>query len=43
MVLLCIKKYDEFGYIDRAKFTISIDSKENFDCTYQSNWFAYDR
>lgn len=38
-----LKKYDEFNYFSRDQFTISLDSKENFDNKYQSSWFYYYR
>lgn len=36
-----IKQYDEFDYFDRDTFSIRLDSKENFDTNYQSNWWYY--
>ncbi|CAM3103625.1 hypothetical protein [Flavobacterium frigoris] len=36
-----IKECDEFGYLDEVNFSIKLDSKENFDNNYQSNWFYY--
>ena len=39
--LKLIKECDEFGYIDESNFSIKLDSKENFDKNYQSNWFYY--
>lgn len=36
-----VKKYDEFDYIKRVQFEIYLDSKENFDNNYQSNWYYY--
>ena len=36
-----IKPNDEFGYIKQENFGISLDSKENFDNNYQSNWYYY--
>lgn len=36
-----LKFYDEFGYLERDKFDIYLDSKENFDTNYQSNWYYY--
>lgn len=39
--LKIIKECDEFGYIDNLTFSIKLDSKENFDKNYQSNWFYY--
>lgn len=38
-----LKKYDEFGYFDEENFLVSLDSKENFDKNYKSNWFNYYR
>jgi hypothetical protein len=37
------KEYDEFNYLDKKDFEIQLDSKENFDKIYQSNWFYYSR
>ncbi|MDM8173166.1 MAG: hypothetical protein QHC79_17715 [Pseudosphingobacterium sp.] len=36
-----LKPYDEFGYFKRDNFNIFLDSKENFDKNYQSNWYYY--
>lgn len=36
-----VKRYDPFGYFARENFPICFDSKENFDKTYQSNWYYY--
>lgn len=36
-----LKTYDEFAYFSRDKFDIYLDSKENFDNIYQSNWYYY--
>jgi len=36
-----LKFYDEFGYLEREKFHIYLDSKENFDTNYQGNWYYY--
>lgn len=33
--------YNEFGYFKREDFEILLDSKENFDQNYQSNWYYY--
>jgi hypothetical protein len=41
--LKLIKECDEFGYIENLNFSIKLDSKENFDKNYQSNWFYYYR
>lgn len=38
-----LSKYDQFGYIKRDFFSIYLDSKENFDTNYESNWFYYFR
>jgi hypothetical protein len=32
---------DEFGYFKREDFSIYLDSKENFDKNYKSNWYWY--
>ena len=36
-----LKEYDEFGYFKREYFYIYLDSKENFDTNYDSNWYYY--
>jgi len=36
-----LKPYDEFDYFKREKFYIYLDSKENFDNNYESNWYYY--
>lgn len=36
-----LEPYDEFGYFVRDNFDILLDSKENFDKNYQSNWYYY--
>jgi len=33
--------YNEFDYFKRENFDILLDSKENFDQNYQSNWYYY--
>ena len=33
--------YDEFGYFKREFFSVYLDSKENFDNNYESNWYYY--
>lgn len=33
--------YNEFGYFKRDLFNIYLDSKENFDKNYSSNWYYY--
>ncbi|MBN2364481.1 hypothetical protein JXL83_10170 [candidate division WOR-3 bacterium] len=36
-----LTRYDEFGYFKRENFSIDLDSKENFDKNFQSNWYYY--
>jgi hypothetical protein len=36
-----LKEYDEFNYLDRDSFSVSLDSKENFDDKFNSNWYDY--
>jgi hypothetical protein len=36
-----VKEYDEFNYFKRETTQIYLDSKENFDNNYQSNWYYY--
>lgn len=36
-----LKPYDQFGYFKREEFQIYLDSKENFDTNYASNWYYY--
>ena len=36
-----LEPYNEFGYFKRSKFLIYLDSKENFDNNYESNWHYY--
>lgn len=36
-----LSKYDQFGYFKREFFLVFLDSKENFDNNYQSNWYYY--
>ena len=36
-----LEPYNEFGYFKRDKFNVYLDSKENFDNNYESNWFYY--
>ncbi len=38
-----LKPHDEFGYLEEKRFTVSFDSKQNFDQNYRSNWFSYYR
>ena len=36
-----VEKYDEFGYHKIRPVSASLDSKENFDTNFQSNWYYY--
>ncbi|MGN6164554.1 MAG: hypothetical protein ACTHOF_08435 [Flavisolibacter sp.] len=36
-----LEPYNEFGYFKRNTFNVYLDSKENFDKNYQSNWYYY--
>lgn len=36
-----LTQYDEFKYFKRESFSVYLDSKENFDNNYQSNWYYY--
>lgn len=36
-----LEPYNEFGYFKRDNFSIYLDSKENFDNNYESNWYYY--
>jgi hypothetical protein len=36
-----LKEYDEFNYWKKEEFRIGIDSKQNFDENYESNWYYY--
>lgn len=36
-----LSQHDEFGYFKRVFFSVYIDSKENFDNNYKSNWYYY--
>lgn len=38
---LLLKEYDEFGYWSKDGFNVGIDSKENFDMNYESNWHYF--
>jgi hypothetical protein len=38
-----LQRHDEFGYLERSRFSVDFDSKENFVKNYGRNWFAYDR
>ncbi|MEY3421608.1 MAG: hypothetical protein RIR48_1904 [Bacteroidota bacterium] len=36
-----VKSFDEFNCFKRSDLQVMIDSKENFDNNYQSNWYYY--
>jgi hypothetical protein len=36
-----LEPYNEFDYFERDKFNVFLDSKENFDNNYKSNWYYY--
>lgn len=36
-----LKQYDEFRYFNKNTINFYLDSKENFDTNYQSNWYYY--
>jgi hypothetical protein len=36
-----LEPYNEFGYFKRDKFNVYLDSKENFDNNFESNWYYY--
>lgn len=36
-----VKPFDEFNYFKRTDIQVYLDSKENFDKNYQSNWYYY--
>ena len=36
-----VKTFDEFNYFKRTDIQVYLDSKENFDKNYQSNWYYY--
>ena len=36
-----LSQYDKFGYFKRTFFSVYLDSKENFDNNYESNWYYY--
>lgn len=36
-----LKNYDEFDYFKNDYFYFDLDSKENFDNNYESNWYYY--
>ena len=36
-----VKTFDEFNYFKRTDIQVYLDSKENFDKNFESNWFYY--
>lgn len=36
-----LSQYDQFQYFKRGFFSVHLDSKENFDNNYESNWYYY--
>lgn len=38
-----LKRHDEFGYVQRDRFSVEFDSKENLDRNYAGSWMHYDR
>ncbi|MCO5948877.1 hypothetical protein NAF19_18405 [Mucilaginibacter sp. RT5R15] len=36
-----LKPFDEFNYFKEQDYSISLDSKENFDKNYEGNWYYY--
>ncbi len=36
-----VRTHDEFGYLERAEISIQVDSRENFEKTYDGNWYYY--
>ncbi|MFL5327500.1 MAG: hypothetical protein ACJ8C4_01185 [Gemmataceae bacterium] len=36
-----LKPHDEFDYLNQGDFTVALDSKQNFDENYESNWYYY--
>ena len=36
-----VKPFDEFNYFKRTAIQVYIDSKDNFDKNYESNWYYY--
>lgn len=38
-----LQQHDEFKYLNRSRFAVEFDSKENFDNRYAGSWFYYDR
>ncbi|MCA9040661.1 MAG: hypothetical protein KDA65_09970 [Planctomycetaceae bacterium] len=38
-----VKRHDEFGYIKKNTFSVSVESKEVFDTKYKGSWFYFFR
>jgi len=38
-----LRTYDEFKYLDRQRFSVRFDSRDNLDENYAGKWFYYDR
>lgn len=41
MYLGLLNRYDEFGFFTKENFHVKLDSKENFDTNFNSNWYYY--
>lgn len=41
MYLDLLNRYDVFGFFTKENFHIKLDSKENFDNNFNSNWYYY--
>ena len=41
MYLGLLNRYDEFGFFTKDNFHVKLDSKENFDNNFNSNWYYY--
>lgn len=40
MYLGLLNRYDEFGFFTKENFHVKLDSKENFDTNFNSNWLV---
>ena len=36
-----VKPFDEFAYFKRENIQVYLDSKENLNTNYESNWYYY--
>lgn len=43
MYFYLLKEHDEFNYFEKNKFSMNIESKENFEQFYQNSWHYYYR